>query len=254
MSWETPTMRDHWSLLSFVAGTAAFCVVSLGSGHHLVTVGMAATAVVVGLAGAVAFRARQHRRLVRALDAASEPAELVGTRVRSGQLGDAAFVAGLRRPTIYCDHRLPEQLTAPQLAAVLLHERAHQQAFDPARMLGLDLLAPAVRRLPSGPQWLAAAAARREIRADRYALAHGAERRDLAGALLALPELRHEHVAGFTPAVDLRLRALLGQPAATPTPVLPGRLGSLVAGTTLGALACTWFLHHALAQLGLLCC
>jgi beta-lactamase regulating signal transducer with metallopeptidase domain len=247
-------MRDRWALASFVVGLGAFCAVGLLSGHHLAAVGALVAAVVGGVVTLLTVRARRHRRLVRALHAASVPDELAGTPVRTGQLGDAAFVAGLSRPTIYCDHRLPEQLTPAQLRAVLLHERAHQRALDPARLLLVELVAPVLRRCTLGRQWLAATLARREIAADQHALDHGASRADLAAALLALPPLTRAHVAGFTPAIDLRLRALLGDDPDVRTPPVLRRSAMLIAGGTLGAALCAWFLHQSLAQFGLLCC
>ncbi len=212
---------------------------------------MGVVAVVVSV---LAVRAHHHRRVVRALHAVSVPDELAGTAVRTGELGDAAFVAGLSRPTIYCDRRLPEQLTAAQLRAVLLHERAHQRALDPARLLLVELVAPLLRRWAWGRQWLAATLARREIAADQHALEHGASRADLAAALLALPPLARAHVAGFTPAVDLRLRALLGDDPDLRTPPLVRRSAMLIAGAALGAALCAWFLHQILAGVGLPCC
>lgn len=247
-------MRDRWAMASFAVGLAAFCAVGLFSGHHLAAVGGLVGVVVAGVLMALAAQARRHRRLVRGLRAVSAPGELAGTPVRTGALGDAAFVAGLSRPTIYCDHRLPEQLTPGQLRAVLLHERAHQRSLDPARLLLVELVAPVVRRSRWGRQWLAATLARREIAADQHALDHGASRADLAAALLALPPLARAHVAGFTPAVDLRLRALLGDDPDVRTPPVVRRGAMLVAGGTLGAALCAWFLHHYLVGFGLLCC
>lgn len=247
-------MRDRWAMASFAVGLAAFCAVGLFSGHHLAAVGGLVGVVVAGVVMALAVQARRHRRLVRGLRAVSAPGELAGTPVRTGALGDAAFVAGLGRPTIYCDHRLPDQLTPAQLRAVLLHERAHQRSLDPARLLLVELVAPVARRSRWGRQWLSATLARREIAADQHALDHGASRADLAAALLALPPLARAHVAGFTPAVDLRLQALLGDDPDLHTSPALRRGAMLVAGGALGAALCAWFLHHYLAGFGLPCC
>ena len=248
-------MRDRWALASFTAGLVFVCVVGLFSGHHLATVGALVAVALAGTLAAVLLRARRHRLLVKALHAISQPQELAGTPVRTGDLGDAAFVAGLSRPTIYCDHRLPEQLTPGQLRAVLLHERAHQRALDPARLLLVELVAPLLLRLEWGRQWLAATLARREIAADQQAIANGATRTDLAAALLALPPLARAHVAGFTPAVDLRLHALLGDDPEVSSPPSVRRGAMLVVGGLLGAAICAWFLHQFLASaFGLACC
>lgn len=248
-------MRDRWAVASFLAGLTAFCAVGLLTGHHLATVGILVAVLVGGVATAVAVRAVRHRRLVRGLRALSTPGEFDGVRLRVGELGDAAFVAGLSRPTIFCDRRLPERLSPAELRAVLLHERAHQLALDPARLLLVELVAPLARRSSIGRQWLANVIARREIAADRHALAHGVKREDLASALLRLPPLARAHVAGFTPAVDLRLRALLGEADAPTAPASVRRTALLVTGGIVGAGACAWFLHAWLSTaFGIVCC
>lgn len=138
---------------------------------------------------------------------------------------------------------------------MLLHERAHQRALDPARLLLVELVAPLLRRLPIGRQWLAATLAGREIAADRQAIAHGARPSDLAAALLVLPPLAHAHVAGFTPAVELRLHALLGDLDDVRAPSSVRRVAMLIAGAMVGAGVCAWFLHRFLAgAYDLLCC
>lgn len=247
-------MCNRATVASFLIGLGTFCAASLASGHHLGAVRVLVATVAAATITVVLAQAHRHWRLVRALQAVSRPGELAGMHVRTGELGDAVFVAGLSRPTIYCDHRLPEQLTAAQLRAVLLHERAHQRSLDPARILLVELVAPVLRRSRSGRQWLTATLAGREIAADQYALARGASRVDLAAALLSLPALARTHVAGFTPAVDLRLRALLGDNPNLRTPPVLRHSAMLLAGGTLGAALCAWFLHRYLAEFGLVCC
>lgn len=248
-------MPDRWASAGFAVGLGTFCALGFAVGHHLPGVG---TAVAIGaalLAVLLAVAALRHVLLVRGLRRCSVPAELAGTRVRVGRLGDAAFVAGLQRPVIYCDERLPQELTAGELQAVLLHERAHQRAFDPARLLVLGLLAPIARPFAVGRQWLASALARREVAADRYALANGARRDELASALLQLPPLTQAHVAGFTPAVDLRLQVLLGDIDDVASPAVLRSSGTFLLGGVIGAAICTWLLHDMLtAGLGLVCC
>jgi beta-lactamase regulating signal transducer with metallopeptidase domain len=248
-------MRDRWAWVSFGGGLALFCAIGLATGHHLSMAGLLVALLVAGALATLALRVVRHRRLVAALRVRSEPTELAGLQVRAGDLGDAAFVAGLGRPTIFCDRRLPDQLTPDQLRAVLLHEHAHQRALDPARLLLVELVAPVLRRLPIGRRWLAATLARREIAADRQAIAHGAAPSALAAALLVLPPLAHAHVAGFTPAVELRLRVLLGELDEVRAPPSVRRVAMLVAGALVGAGVCTWFLHRFLAgAYALLCC
>lgn len=248
-------MRNRWTVAAFAFGLGAFCAVGAVVGHHLPGVGIALGVAVAALALAVAVAALRHVALVWCLRRCSAPTELSGMPVRIGELGDAAFVAGLGRPTIYCDARLPQELTDDELRAVLLHERAHQRALDPARLLVLGLVAPFARRFASGRQWVAVALARREIAADRYALANGARRGELASALLKLPPVARAHVAGFTPAVDLRLQALLGDVEQVRGPVVLRSGATFVAGGLVGAALCTWLLHDwLLTSLGIVCC
>lgn len=248
-------MRDRWSIVAFVTGALAFCALGLAFSHHLEPVGATVAALVGVVVAAALVRASQHHRLVRALRSRSVPVQLSGVAVRTGELGDAAFVAGLGRPTIFCDEQLPDRLTPGQLRAVLLHEQAHQRAWDPARLLLVALIAPIAGPVPGGRQWIATTLARREIAADRHALANGAERWELAAALLELPPLANAHGAGFTPAAELRLHALLDETSGPTTPPGLRRLGVLVAGGLVGIVLCAWFLHQALAVgFGVTCC
>lgn len=248
-------MRDRWPAAVFAFGLGAFCAVGAIVGHHVPGAGIALGIIAAVITAMITVAVLRHAALVRGLRQCSAPTELAGMAVRMGAIGDAAFVAGLGRPTIYCDARLPQALTDNELRAVLLHERAHQRALDPARLLVLGLVAPFARRSASGRQWVAVAFARREIAADRYALSNGARRGELAGALLKLPPVARAHVAGFTPAVDLRLQALLGDVEQVRAPVLLRSGVTFAGGGLLGAALCTWLLHDWLiTSFGLVCC
>lgn len=248
-------MGDRSALALFALGLGLFCAIGLliGMDHRAWTFGL--TALTVSVMSIITVRAARHAHLASRLRRRSEPARMAGLTVHAGEIGDAAFVAGIRRPAIFCDRSLPDRLSPGELRAVMLHERAHQAARDPARLLLLGLLTPLLGWLPRGRRWLASRLAAREIAADRYALAHGATLRDLASALLRLPPLTRAHVAGFTPAVELRLRALLGDEVAVEAPPALRRGVALGLGAIGGAITCTWFLHPALAAtLGVLCC
>ena len=99
----------------------------------------------------------------------------------------------------------------------------------------------------AGRQWLASTEARREVTADGYALATGAGRGELASALLKLPPLARAHVTGFTPAIDLRLQAPLGDLDDVAIPALLRVGGMLLLGGLAAATTCTWLLHRLLA-------
>jgi hypothetical protein len=251
---EIVTMRDRPAAVGGVIGLVSFCAYGFVSGHHLQTTA-AVLGVIAGIAAAAGSApAIRHHRLARALRRISEPTTLTGVRARTGALRGSALVAGLVRPTIYCDRRLPELLSERQLHAVMLHEQAHQRARDPVRLLLVELVAPVARRSASGRQWIEWTAARREIAADRHALANGATRQDLAAALLKLPRVAAATAPAFTSAADLRLRALLEDPLVSPVRPIFVRTARAVGGGVAGAAACTWFVHWLFAGVGVVCC
>lgn len=247
--------RDRTVPLSVAVVALAGSAVCLYVLHHPVAAAAAVTAAALAVLIAAAARGMKHRRLSLGLLSLSAPERFAGIDVRAGNFHDAAFVAGLRRPTIFCDRSLPRQLTVGEFRAVLLHERAHQRAGDPARLLLVEVVAPIARWLPFGRQWLAWSLARREIVADQYALSHGATRQEIASALLRLPPLAQAHVAGFTAAVDLRLRALLGEDVATVVPVAVRRASIMLPMATLAVAGAVFLTHWQVGVvLGHVCC
>ena len=124
----------------------------------------------------------------------------------------AALVAGLRRPQIYCADDLSERLDSEELRAVILHEHHHQLSRGPAQLVLISALAPILGRIEPGQAWIERERAKVEIAADAYALSAGASRQALASALLKLASSPGLSAApGFSSAVDLRVRALLGE-------------------------------------------
>lgn len=238
------------SLRNAAIATALACaaVAALGHASHIVLAILGAATLTAG--PAVVRESLRQRRLARGLLAVTRPGQLHGIRVRLGPLHGAAFVAGLVRPRIFCDDRLLAALAPDELRAVALHERAHQRARDPLRMLLLSAIAPWVRRLPPGPAWLERRAADREIAADRAALTRGASRAAIASALSKVGPLHPAGAPGFARAIDLRLAALLD--GAYPT---RHRWSSTLAGLALaGSLCLVTALREAPTPLGLLCC
>ena len=171
-----------------------------------------------GIATAVALKAHRHQRLSRELSAIGRPTVVAGIEVQElpGSLG--AFVAGLRRPRIFCSPALGTNLSEDELRAVLLHERFHQLDRAPAKLVVLEALAPALNMGLAGRAWLARRVAGLEIAADRYALEEGSSRQALAGALFKLAPAGSGAVGiGFASAADLRLEALLDDEPQRPT-------------------------------------
>lgn len=205
-------------------------------------VAVAATTAIAAAIALLSFVriARLHGALTRRLRGHSTSAEVAGTRLRLGPVGGSAFVAGLTRPDIFCDRALLDELDDAELLAVTLHERAHQRARDPLRNAAVAVVAPLLSRLDAGRGWLERRAAAREIAADRYAIARGVDRRAIASALLKVPPAGAVHAATFAPAVELRLRALLGDDPDV------GRARPWVAvtiGAAVGAAVCLAMLH-----------
>lgn len=203
----------------------------------------AGAAVAVTLTTRMVWQSLQHRRLAQALRRASIRGTCHDIPVRWHSTLPGAAVAGLRSPEIFCHTDLTRRLGPAELEAVVLHERCHQLRRDPLRLLALSAAALPARLFPGGRQWLETQRAQLEIRADRYALAHGATRPALARALLALEPSAMAGTAAFTNATDLRLHALIHPDQATPPPGTTRKL-LIVALAVLGTCG-LGIAHHA---------
>ncbi|MBW3658629.1 MAG: hypothetical protein KY457_08315 [Actinobacteria bacterium] len=244
-------MRDRRGLLVAAAVAAAACGVGVVVAARPWLVVAVVSALLVTFVVAFGRHALGHRRLVRGLLRHSSPATLAGVRVRLTPLRRSVFVAGLARPTIFCDDVLADDLSPSERRAVALHERAHQLSRDPFKMAAVAAVAPIVARVPSGRRWLEMVAARREIAADRYVLREGVPLSAIASALTKVSPVGLSHVAGFSPAADLRLRALLGDDVDT-------RRRMSWRWATVGVLvaigACAALLGHLPPVVGAVCC
>jgi beta-lactamase regulating signal transducer with metallopeptidase domain len=174
---------------------------------------VAALALTFTIIASILRHAFVHHRLSSALAGLAEATMLADQPVGLVPGIAAPAVAGLRRPTIYCSEDLAVRLDADEVHAVLLHERHHQLAFAPARLVVLSGLAPIVGRVGVGRSWLERQRAGIEIAADEYAVRSGAGRSAIARALLKLEAAGPlGSLAGFATAHELRLRALLHEP------------------------------------------
>lgn len=242
----------RWGMATAATTCAAGAAVgTLFGAAVLVGVGSAAALALLVFAR-VSFA---HGWLTRRLRRRSTEVEIVGIQLRVGSVGGSVFVAGLSRPDIFCDAALLEHLEQDELGAVTLHERAHQLARDPLRNAAVAVVAPLLTGFDRGRAWLEQRAAAREIAADRYAMAHGVDRRAIASALLKVPPARGAHAAAFAPAIELRLRALLGDDIALPLP-RPRPWLAVTAGAIVGTAACLAMLHPAVSVVDLAraCC
>lgn len=197
--------------------SARLCAESVvGPGPVRLALGLGVS-VVLAIALSVIWRAERHRRMAGLLHRLAEPAVLGGTMVGVIDGVGPAYVAGLRHPQIYCAPDLASQLDPRELRAVLLHERHHQIDRAPARLVLLDAIAWPLSQFDLGRRWLDRVRAQIEIAADRYAVACGAARADLASALVKLGDQRAPvGAAGYNASSELRLRALLDD-AVAPT-------------------------------------
>ena len=176
--------------------------------------------------------------------------ELTGTAVRRSIEGvechlipgsrPRAFVAGVRRPSVYVTTGALEVLTPNELRAVVLHEAHHARTLAPVRAALVDAWRGAGRCVPWLGGMLAARLAAIEIDADRFALSGGVARRHLASALVKLDASPRS--VGFNGGGDGRLRALLDEtivPTATaPVEWLPLLVvGALAVGCRLAGTA-----------------
>lgn len=243
---------DRRALRSGLLVAAATCSVAAVVMSPLVLAFAVALSILgIGFVGSFMLQAWRHRAITVALRRTSTADRIAGLHVRVAPVSSTAFVAGLTRPEIFCGRTLSDELSPDELRAVALHERAHQLARDPLRATVLAAVAPVLELAAPGRRWLEAAAASREIAADRYALEQGVRRSSLASALLKVQPVSVTHAAAFAPAVDLRLRALVDGHAVAST----GRLRrSLVVGVALGLAACVAMLHPLHAIVGSLCC
>jgi BlaR1 peptidase M56 len=194
-------------------GSAACLGGSLGSIRDWFAAAAATGALLVGLLGvSILLHARSHQRLAKLLDGMALPDRLADQPVGLVSGLAAPCVAGLVDPRIYCPSDLAARLSESELRAVLLHERHHQLAHAPARLVVLAAVAPALGRLEAGSRWVERRRAAIEIEADAHALRAGASRPELAGALLTLgsPSL-DAGLPSYQSASELRIRHLTGE-------------------------------------------
>ncbi|MGH9249981.1 MAG: M48 family metalloprotease [Acidimicrobiales bacterium] len=221
----TRTSTVHASLMAAI-GAGGMCLLMAPMPGHpigwLLPVVVALGAGLAVLLGRIAWKAFSHHRLTRQLRAAATPATLAGVGVKELAGVENAFVAGLRRPDIFCSPQLAALLEPDELRGVLLHERYHQLDRAPAKMVVLEAVAPVVGVFQSGRAWLAYRLASLEIAADRHALEQGTSRGALARALLKLAPMPTRGLGvGFASAVDLRLQALIEERPAEPASFAP---------------------------------
>ncbi len=183
----------------------------------------------------IARQARAHRRTAARLQRAARTVLVEGEPVGIVPGAGVAVVAGLRRPAIYMSQDVIAGLDRDEICAVIRHERHHERCHAPARLVVLAGIDSVIGSLPLAARRIEQARARIEITADACALDAGSSRQTIARAILKLQLTSPVSTAAeFASATDLRLQALLAEPAPRPNASIAGLL--LVAGS-IAALA-----------------
>ena len=185
--------------LSYPAANAGAIVVAVLAGVGLLVIAAAARGVARELGADRRFR----RTIAREPSSSFHGAWIIDDD------RPQAFCSGLLHPRVYLSRGAVQLLGAPELSAVLAHERHHARRRDPLRLASGRVLAdalfflPALRRLVERQQALA------EIGADEAAVATaGGDRSALASAMLGFSGASSDEAIGLDPE---RIDYLLGE-------------------------------------------
>ena len=209
-------------LAAFVSG-AAWCVVVAPATRHdpLLALELSGGVIAAFWALRVGVNLVAARRLDRELDRLSVARVVGGVRVKVVRgAGNVALVTGTVRPSIYIGEGLLDELSADEQRAVLLHESHHRATRAPLRAAALEAWLSIAGRLRGVGRVLYERLVDLETMADTYAVAHGASRSALAGALLKTDAGR-VGVSATSYGTERRVRALLGREAAPARHHLP---------------------------------
>lgn len=120
-----------------------------------------------------------------------------------------ALTLGFFRPRVYLSEGLIRTLRNSEVAAVIRHEQAHRQSFDPFWSLILEMMTAAWHWIPGVRGIMAVIYTQREVAADAVATNGYQTVAALSGAFLALHgATHHPAVAAFSPNEE-RLEKLL---------------------------------------------
>jgi hypothetical protein len=162
-------------------------------------------------------QARGHRRLLGALPLGGTLAGHPGVRLVETS-APLAFCAGWLRPRVYVSRGVAEQLSEPELHAVVAHEQHHGARRDPLRLAAGHVLCEALFFLPALHRLHATYTDAAEVTADAAAAeAVNGGAATLASALLAVGGTSGPAVEGVS---ARRVDALLGRPVSWRPPRL----------------------------------
>lgn len=148
-----------------------------------------------------------------------------------------AMTIGFFKPSIYVSRGLLQQLTSSERQAVLDHERAHQQAYDPLITALISAVSTVFRFLPGARDWMSAAYSLRELAADAVATDGYRQTEALASAFVKLSTTSvHPAISAFSPNTD-RLEKLLNHQWTLSRRWWNWSAGIIVLGVVLAALS-----------------
>jgi beta-lactamase regulating signal transducer with metallopeptidase domain len=237
-----PVFDPTCAMSSNSSASLGACAAQVGFARQVALVGLVIAAIGVAIfLASIGVHAAVHHRISGRLRRHARPAVVAGHAVELVPGIEAAFVAGIRYPRIFCADDLATHVDADELRAVILHEHYHELSHAPARLILLSAVAPLVERFGPGSAWLEGERARIEIAADEHAISNGATRATLARAILKLADPSSRlSLAGFATASDLRLRALLGEEIGSTTHPL-GAAAMAVGAAAVVVLLCSVF-------------
>lgn len=195
-----------------------------------------AAAVLLPMAWLAVAAARTRSPGSRAGGGPAQRERLCGGAVCLASPQRTAFCAGILRPRVYVSSGLIDAQDAPELHAVVEHERAHAARRDPLRRLLRHSMADLFFSIPLLRFFQHLSAENAELAADRAAIA-AAGAAAVAGALALTDGTAPRAAAAFDGAGPARVAQLLGDPIPPRRPSPAVVAGSLAGLVLVGSLA-----------------
>ena len=170
-----------------------------------------------------------------------------------------AMSVGLWKPKIFVSSGLLSRLSLEEIEAVLRHEANHLLHRDPLTAAAGRILQRGLFFVPAINQVLEVSSSRREIRADKAAIAGMGTPYPLASALLkalAWPDKPVHGAANAFSAVDARIDHLLvaGNQSTKERQMVPTIWRHIALAFTVGVGVCAWIAEQSGSNIGALLC
>jgi len=131
--------------------------------------------------------------------------------------GALAFCAGALHPAVFVTPAIVDRLGAPELDAVLLHERHHADHREPLRRAFVKAATDVFFFIPLLSWWAERRLEESELAADRAAIAR-LDRRTVGRALWHAAVQQPEALPAFGGSTEARAAQLLGEPVVSRPP------------------------------------